>query len=174
MGQTGSKLLLPSELSHETQALEIELYNVLPVPSDEVSLDDILWFKDRRNDELLALREAMDGLYLGAIDSSDGPRAKTAAIARLERSLRDLHKVVNESWAPKLLSRFKVELDVPSAVGGAAFGSAALNILPILDEAIGVAASAIKFELLTSRKANALPPELKDFAYLQSMEQELI
>jgi hypothetical protein len=67
MAQTGRALFLPPEMSHETRAIEIELYNALPVPSDEVSLEDILLFKDRRNDELLALRAAMNQLYLEVI-----------------------------------------------------------------------------------------------------------
>jgi hypothetical protein len=178
MVQTANRLFLPSEVSHETRALEIELYNVLPVPSEEVSLEDILRFKERRNDELLALRAAMDELYLEVIDSSDVPRAKTAALRRLENSLRNLHTATNESWASKLLASLRVELNMPNiathAVVGAALAPTVLDISPSLGAALGATAAAIKFEFRTTRKADALPPELKDFAYLQSAERELI
>jgi hypothetical protein len=73
MAQVGRTVFLPPEVSHEAQAIEIELYNALPIPSDEVSLDDILLFKDRRNDELLALRRAMDRLYLEVVNTAAFP-----------------------------------------------------------------------------------------------------
>ena len=173
MAQTGRRLYLPSQVSHETRALEIELYNALPVPSDEVPLEDILLFKERRNDELFALRDALDKLYLAVIDSPDPARAKSAALNRLEQTLVDLHKVTNESWPSKLLSSLKVELDPTKAVAGAVLGTTVLDITPIIDAAIGVTASAIKFESRITRKANALPPELKDFAYLYNIKQDL-
>jgi hypothetical protein len=60
MAKTGGRLCLHPDVSHETRAIEIELYNVLPAPSDEVSLEDILLSKVRRKDELMALRGAID------------------------------------------------------------------------------------------------------------------
>jgi len=119
----------------------------------------------------------MDQLYLEVIDSSDIPRAKTAALDRLERTLKDLHTVTTESWSSKLLSSLKVELNIPNlavaGTAGAALGPTILDISSPVGAALGATAAAIKFEFRITRKANALPPELRDFAYLHNMYREL-
>ena len=144
MAQTGNILNLPIEKSQEARTIEVDLYNAFPVPSDAVSLDDILFFKERREAELMAFRSAMDLLYLELISASDIPRAKTAAIDRLENTLKDLHKVANESWMPKLISSLKVELNVPNllsrAMVGAGLGTI-FGVSPSLGAAIGAIAA---------------------------------
>lgn len=176
MAQNGSTLFLPPELSHETRSIEIELYKALPVPSESVSLGDILKFKDYRRDELLAFRAAMDQLYLEVIASPDTPRAKTVVLNKIERTLEDLHKVSNESWVSKIRSCLKVEINLPALATHALAGVAiceSIGVSPSLGAAIGVVGAAIKFELTATRIANGLPHELKDFAYLHRVEQEL-
>lgn len=176
LAQAGNYLFIPPELSRETRSIEIELYNVLPVPSEDVSLEDILKFKERRRSELLAFRMFMDELYIEVIASGDIPRAKSAALNRLEVSLQDLNKAVNEYWISKWMSSLKVELNIPNIITHAIAGgtmSVAFGISPAVGAAIGAASAAIKFDLPVMRKADGLPAELKDFAYLHRIEKEL-
>ncbi|MBZ5752447.1 DUF6236 family protein [Metabacillus sp. DBTR6] len=64
LAQPNRELILNKESSELTRNLEVELYECLPIPSPEVSLEDILHFKERRKDELLEFRRFMDNLYL--------------------------------------------------------------------------------------------------------------
>jgi hypothetical protein len=54
----------------------------------------------------------MDDLYSRIVNDRDIPRAKVAALTRLERSLVELEKVVAESWTSRLLTTLKAELSV--------------------------------------------------------------
>lgn len=173
IAQSGPRLFVPDELSTSVKSLEIELYNALPSPGPDVSLDDILSFKERYRDELTAFRAYMDELYLGISQSGDIPRAKTAAIERLEKSINEIDRAADESWASKLVSGFKVELNLPSilekAVAGA--GVAALAGLPLaLGAVLGAAGAVVKVEIGTAPKVGGEP---QDFAYLCHVNKEL-
>jgi hypothetical protein len=176
LAQTGNHLFIPDDVSDETKTFEIELYNMLPVPSEFVSLDDIILFKNRYNDELIAFRSQMDELYLGIINSGDIPRARIMALTRLEQAIKDLNIVANESFASRLLSSLKVELNLPSLLATAITGSftgAAFGLSPEIGAAIGATSAAIKFDLSLTKKVRGLPKELKAYAYLHRIEREL-
>ena len=87
--------------------IEFELLNCLPVPQADVPLNDILEFKEKRNSELLAVRIYLNDLYQSIINSADIPRAKNAALGRLELSLKDLDKTMNESGMRKTLTSLR-------------------------------------------------------------------
>ena len=59
VARSGHVVLVRSERGArycETRAVEIELYKALPVPPEDVAPADILEFRDRRREELLALQ----------------------------------------------------------------------------------------------------------------------
>lgn len=62
-------------------------------------LNDILEFKEKKNDELMALRAYIDELYL-QLASSGVSLARLAAINKLEQSLADLKLSLDESGIP--------------------------------------------------------------------------
>lgn len=176
VAQSGPQLVLPSELSTQVGALEIELYNSLPSPGPDVSFDDILLFKDEHRDELIAFRSYIDELYLYISESGDIPRSKNRAIQKLESAIMDLDQVANQKWSSKLVSGFKVEFNIPSILENAFKGAgvAALTGLPLsLGAALGAAGSMIKIEFGTAPKANGVPQSLRDFAYLCHIKREL-
>lgn len=176
IGQSGKRVFFPRTHSTEEQAIEIELYRALPSPGDEVSLDDILAFKEKRRPELASFRTLIDQLYLEVIGAADIPRAKTVAIKRLENAIKDLHSVAHESWASKLVSSFRVELNIPSiacqALTGAGLATT-FGVSPGLGAAIGAIGAAIKFVFALTPKPKGLPDNLKDYAYLNHIEREL-
>jgi len=147
IAQSSKHLFLPQTHSTREQTIEIELYKALPSPGDEVSLDDILTFKEKRRAELASFRRLIDELYFEVIGSADIPRAKTVAMERLENAIKDLHTTANESWASKLISGFRVELNIPSLAGQAFAGAglaATFGVSPELGAAIGAIGAAIK------------------------------
>lgn len=175
LGQTATSWYIPTEArAFETRAVEIELYAALPVPSDAVALADILEFRERRRAERLALRAAMDDLYSQIQKDRDIPRAKTAALDHIERSLMELDRVVSETWTSRLRTSAKVELNVRdlavSAVAGAKFATT-LGLPPAVGALAAAAAASIRVDV-RQLWAPRLPESLSDFAYVY-LQREL-
>jgi hypothetical protein len=87
-----------------SRALEINLYNILPVPSPDTNLEDILEFRQKRQAELLAFRCYIDELYSAIQNSQDPARAYTSQFNKLNLSLIDLNTTMN-------VSKIKVVVD---------------------------------------------------------------
>lgn len=177
IAQPNSKLILNEESCVLTRNLEVELYESLPVPTSDVSLEDVLFFKERRKDELLEFRHLMDNLYLEILDSGDFERARLKNIDQLQLKIIELDRVMSESRITRLLQNVKIELDysqvvkntVGAAVAGNAFG------FPVgLSGALGFASSFIKVSSEFSLKPKNIPEGLKDYAYLYYSHKELI
>ncbi|CAK2814969.1 conserved hypothetical protein [Vibrio crassostreae] len=83
--------------AEDREAIEIEFYNMLPVPSAETPLEDILEFKVKRHDELVAFRGYLDDMYQQIIGAADIPRARNTQLNRLEQAIRDVDKTMKES-----------------------------------------------------------------------------
>jgi hypothetical protein len=176
LAQPRKQLILPDEVSEQSRTIEVELYKSIPVPVAAVTLEDILEFKERRKDELIRFRGAMDSLYLEVINSGDVPRAKTRAINEIEHNLSDLNRVFNETWKEKLLSTVKVELNIPNLTTYALAGAgtaAAFGFSLSVGAAIGAMTAALKLDFSSTIRAKNLPRELLDFAYLHFIEKDL-
>jgi hypothetical protein len=119
--QIGDRLVLPEAYSDEKRSLKFELVNSLPVPSGDVSVADLLDFKLRRKDELNALHNAVDDLYLDILKSPDQNLSKTKALAGLRKSISDVSVVTKEKWA--LTSNY--DLSVSFNLDGGALVAAA-------------------------------------------------
>jgi hypothetical protein len=180
-GQTAPSWYAPREEANvETRVVEIELYQALPVPPDDVSLDDVLKFRERRLAERLAFREAMDGPYSKIINDRDIPRAKVAAVDSLERRLQELDRVVAETWSSRLLTNAKTLLSVESptidsvakAIPTGVGLVASLDLDLIVGALITAATACLKFNVQKLR-APRLPESLKDFAYIYHLQREL-
>lgn len=178
IAQTNKQLLLPKELNKPKQTVEIELYESIPVPSAEVSLGDILEFKEKRQDELLEFRHLMDEFYLSILNSADIPRAKTKAIEEIQRSIVVLNRIMSESKFKRFLSTVKVELNLSDALRDMFLGSVgakvAFGLSPEIGAAIGLATAAIKVGFEIAPNMENVPANLKDYAYLFYAGRELI
>lgn len=176
VAQNSNQIVLPENVSTNTATVEFELYNILPSPGDDVSYEDILDFKSRRKDELLAFRASMDDIYLEISKSGDIPRAKTVALDNLERTISDLTIAAGESWKSKFLSGFKVELSLPGIIENATKGAgvAAMCSIPIsIGAAAGAVASIAKFDFSAAPKVTGTKGLSADFAYLSHINREL-
>jgi len=176
LAQTSNAFFFPASKSTETRSIEVELFSALPVPTGDIALDDILQFKERRCDELVRLQTAMDNLYLEIDRSNDIPRAKSAAISELENTLIELNRVANESWATRLLPSLRIEFSLSELATSAAAGEIVgerFGLMPGSGAAIGAVSAALKLSYSSVQKVNGLPDELKDYAYLNRISDDL-
>lgn len=175
IGQSAPGFYAPREGSGPTRGIEVELYEALPTPPDNVALPDVFEFKFRRASELGALRASLDELYLDISKTGDIPRAKTAALDRLGTTVGNLNKVANEAWPSRIISSVKVELNLPDIAAKASAGlviALSVGVPGAVGAAIGAVAASVKIninEILAPR----LPSSLRDFAYVYHQLKEL-
>jgi hypothetical protein len=176
LAQDSQTLVASPEGTVESRSIEVALYSAVPVPTQDVSYDDILEFKRRRDDELKSFRSVMDDLYQQVIAAADIPRAKLQAITRLEKAVQELNNVFGESFSNRFLSSLKVELNIPNIAAFAAGGAVAASTFGIplaIGASVGAIAAAVRFDLSYIRKGARIPEQLKDYAYLHHIEREL-
>lgn len=158
--------------SHSGIAVDFELYGMLPIPSEDTPLADILEFKIQRRDELIAFRNYLDDIYQKIISSADIPRAKNTEIARLELAINDLNKVLNESGMRRVVTNLRntINLDFSGILGvglGAVGVASLINMSPLL---LGMASAGV----VVGYKSIAMPGAAKcptQFSYLNSVRQ---
>jgi len=176
LGQSGFNLILPPDRSIIQPSVEIELYHALPVPHENVTIEDIIKFKGKRNDELQRFRHAMDGLYLQVVQSKDIPRAKSYTIDEIYKSVSELNRVMKEGKIQLVRPYLKVEVNVPDLLvlpTAGALAATQFNIPPEIGAALGLASALIKFKIGTAPSIKNIPSELRDYAYLASVEKNL-
>ena len=128
-------------VSHEV--IEVELFNMLPVPDAGVEYADILDFKSRRHPELQQLRGCLDELYVSVLESNDIPRSKTAPMTKLDKAFTDLAAVIRESGLRAFHRSVKISLlaGIAAASRAGSLGAASMGNVQIA----GVLAGFYKF-----------------------------
>lgn len=169
LAQGHPDLQLPNAPAPEAKFVEFELVRALPVPAADVPIQDILEFKERRGEELLRFRHTMDRAYQEVLQSEDTERALRTAKEELEGALDALGRVFSESFASRVISSLKVELDVSgpirSGLGGEAVGF--LAGVPLgLGILFGTAMSAVNVSVARAPRLANLPEKVRDYAYL--------
>jgi hypothetical protein len=167
LAQSSPDLVIPASLSIPTRGLEVELHEALPVPAEDVPIEDVLQFKHRRRDELLAFRSWMDELYLKAIDARDGGRAREAAVLELHNRLADVSRVVGEQPWRRVFTSLKIDL---ASTDVAMLGT--LLHQP-LAKIVGAVAASIKIGGAVMAGFKNPIPDLRDYAYLGYTMKEL-
>ncbi|MFH4797971.1 DUF6236 family protein [Vibrio alginolyticus] len=161
---------LKSSGSCSREAIEMELYNLLPVPAVGTTLEDIIKFKETRHDELIKFRCYLDDIYQSVLVAGDIPRAKSTALNRLEQSLIDIQRTMKESKIEYFLDSLRSVVADTSGIGGLALGGAGVASILSMDPYVAAAASAgigIASKFIPQRK-DSLPNEL---TYLKSVRR---
>jgi hypothetical protein len=161
---------------HSIQRIELTLQGLLPVPTESVSFEDILDFKQRRVDELSSLRIALDDLATAVHHSPDPLRGLDKAALSIASSLDDLRRAARGTLKTRLLGTFKVGINVPNLTTGAVAGAAAASLLHLpleLGAAAGAVAAAISAELQSGSVVSGLPRDVLAFKYAQDAEESL-
>lgn len=152
--------------------VEFELYNMLPVPQEDVPLYDILEYKQKRESELLAFRSHLDDVYRLIIEAEDIPRARITEITKLEQALRDIDKTLQIDLITRTVSSLRTYIggEFPSALGaglGGAGISPMIGMSPIL-AGLACAGLALSVKPLISPKTYSTS---NPFTYLQGINR---
>jgi hypothetical protein len=170
--QMSNSLMSKNEV--ERECIEIELYNSIPIPNVETPLNDILEFKLKRKDELIAFRIHLDDLYQKIISSADIPRAKITELERLEAAIKDVYKVLNESSIKVAIRSMKSVISGVDGIIGVAVGVATPNVIPFFSISpliAGTAAAGISVVCKMIMHSHDTIP--KEFTYLKSINREI-
>ncbi len=173
LGQS-SKVNRSGPPESERRAVEFALYNMLPVPSDCVSIADILEFRDRYPAELTALRSALDDLYGSVVTAGDPARARLIAQTRLARAIKDVEDALHGKRVANWRSSFSVDFKLTDVAEKTAAGAAvsALAGLPISVGAFaGAVASICKVQI--SRVPAPQIVQKGPYAYVYHVGREL-
>ncbi|MEG0259612.1 MAG: DUF6236 family protein [Lysinibacillus sp.] len=177
IAQTSNQLILnPNDLIKK-RAIEFELINCVPIPTVDVPLETILEFKTRRNDELLAFRNAIDKLYEEIINSLDDDRAKQRIFTEIQLNSNDLIRVMGESRIKMILQNIKAEFsltDLAKGIGAGIFATSVLDI-PAVASVVGVSIlSTVNVKVDDLFQPKGITDELKPYAYLYHAHKQLI
>lgn len=177
--QFGPKIALPQEFLENRNSLRIDLVSLLPVPSGEVPIADVLEFKMRRADELNHLHTALEHTYLEVLKSPDPQLSQKQAMHDLQKSIANLNVVSAEKWERTSKFDFSAELNldgsrfVKGIAAGAVMGSLTHGFSIPVASIIGGIASIIKFK--AGYSASFKPAGGRDkLAYLSSAISENI
>ena len=158
--------------------IEVELYNLIPIPSKTAPFEDVLNFKEKRKDELLALRYYIDELSLEISSTEDFHQRKLLALDRLNHQLNNYHKVFYETkfqYIWRSLSAIATDPIVAIAGLVGTVGSLAIPVAtPVFSKLAGgaVAASAIKYSYQEMFIPKNLPLELHNLSYISKVNNE--
>ncbi|MBS0379001.1 MAG: hypothetical protein JSS29_10990 [Proteobacteria bacterium] len=156
------------------RGLQIDLYNKLPVPAPEVSWADILDFKDRRLEQLLALRRYMNSLYDEICSSADFSAAARSGVDQLNADLSALSASMRERGMAHALARkfsLKALLDA-GRTGVLAERLATLAQIPATyTSAVGAGAAGLQLVMRSSDIVTPLDRK-GPLAYIAAAERE--
>ncbi|HDH1504687.1 TPA: hypothetical protein PIU42_000144 [Klebsiella quasipneumoniae subsp. similipneumoniae] len=181
--QISDEVLMPkssTSIMSTSDSVRLSLDRLLPVPSREVHICDILEFKLRRKPELMALHAYCDDLYLEVVNSADQNLLHAKNFEKLKLAIEDLDKVSSEGWQFPIKFNLDIspEFDISQSRAGIATILLALNS-PNPAETIGTGAVIsvlegfvkIKAEIRSFRKPSR---ENNDFIYLSNAIKEKI
>lgn len=178
--QIGGELLYPENKSMNLvckESIRLELLEVLPVPSTNIHIHEILEFKERRAPELIALHSYCDDLYLEVLNSADPNLQRAKSFFKLKKAIEDLDKLNKQEWQSPIKFNMDIssEFDISNIRAGyAALLSATQSPMPITTAIIGGAISVaegfvkLKVELRRVRKTNGV----NHVAYLSNARRE--
>lgn len=154
--------------------IEFELYDALPIPSHDVPLNDILEFKQKRRDELIAFRVHLDGIYQSVLTAGNIPSAKSAEIEKLKLALNDINRTLSEGLIKKSLSslRSTFESDFSGVIGTGLAVGAIPGFIPLPPIFAGLAAGGMYLGVKTLMAPN-VDTAMKPFNYIKSILREV-
>jgi hypothetical protein len=169
LGAGRNSVSFPERDLEAGRGILVRLYEAIPVPDKEVPLQDILEFKEKRQDELLALRYHLDSIYQRIVTAGDGELSLQSEIDALERAIVDYLKVAKGTSFSFINTSFAASLNVPTAVAaGLAAFTTGFDTVPAL---LAGAAAGIAFgpsASLKDHKTNQTP-----FRYISSFHKRV-
>lgn len=153
---------------HEVSDIVVNLIDAIIVPDANVPLEDVLDFKDRRRDELIALRHHLEELAEGVLAAQDLQSAWNRSMEKVAIAAKVQSRVANERGWTKFLPKWGLELSTDltkiasAAVVGAFIGDPVSTVL-------GAVTPQVKTALVGRDKDNSGDP----YRYVFSINQEI-
>jgi hypothetical protein len=180
IAQPTNQLIVPEQYSKIQGCLEFELYNAIQIPTGNVPLSDVVDFKVKRLPELLALRDAMDSIVDSVVAGQDIPKRKNKAINKLHRDLNDFNRAIKETGFERVKRSLTAVATDPwfGVSNGMMLGNCYLpqnyqSYMQTLNVA-ALGACAVKFAYRELKVGRNIPEKYKHFAYLSSIQNELV
>lgn len=96
---------MPPSIDNTELGLRLQLQNALIVPSRDVSLDDVIMFKEARHSELLDLHHHLDEICLKVAEAGSSDAIRELEIEKFEQSVARYNKVALErNWSKSIIS----------------------------------------------------------------------
>lgn len=150
--------------------ISVRLHQVIPVPEKDVPLNEIIEFKEKRRDELLAMRSYLDGIYvkIRALDFSQN--AIEREIYLLDKAISDYISVSKSSGLRFVKASVDANLDVGRMIS-ASFESYCKTFSISSAAFAGLAAAAISIGPTVSLRGR--PDSASPFRYISSFHERL-
>lgn len=121
--QSENALHFSDELYEPGKGAAIELIKAVPIPTRDTPLAEILEFKERRRDELIAFRQHMEGLAKNVYESADQSAELAKHISDIQKACSDLTAVGKEFQFPMHVADFKASLNLKRSLVGEVVGA---------------------------------------------------
>jgi uncharacterized protein DUF6236 len=172
----GRRSLIEYDSDHRRGLLAC-LIDCIPVPDKEIPLQHILEFKEKRRDELLALRHHLDGVYQRIVSAGDGPLALSTELSLLQQAIINHtrtakeHRLALRLGSLEAVLKIEVDLGRASTVGAFAYTAGLNGLAAMLAGAI--AGASPKLEVRSSAAVKSELGRSTPFEYITSYQQEL-
>ncbi|MDF1801741.1 DUF6236 family protein [Thalassovita sp.] len=143
--------------SHKTNAsIEVQLKNALPVPDRDVPYEDLLEFKESRNEQIQRLHAELSQVASRYVDMMDDEKALSLALHDVNSAVSDLQRVYEERWVKKvtknLTSAFALDGVLPAGV--TYFAGASLDTAFLAGAGVTIVRSAVSASLPIKHENN--------------------
>ncbi|MBI6565169.1 hypothetical protein YA0745_27700 [Pseudomonas synxantha] len=180
LGGGENSILVKNGFSMPDYGTSLTLYNSLPAPAPSVPLAEILDFRQKRRDELLALRSHIELLTREIESSSDREDELNRKLSDIDNSCSALATVCREWQFPVVLTNLKASLNFNlTKVTGAAVGTwvaAGQLMLPNTARIIsaGGAALASMIDIKSDINLRGINRPASPFRYIYEAQKNLI
>ena len=172
-GERAFNLLHPST----APGAMIELLRAIPIPKNDVPLNEILEFKQRRRDELLDFRNHLESLSLQIAQSESPDILLSTKLVEIDSACSNLLAVGREWQFPMQLSSIKASLNIePTKVAmytGSAYLGATHFGLPLAAAAAGVAAAGSIINIKGDIGFRSIKRARSPYRYAYEIDREL-
>lgn len=173
--QAPDHLVIPDYELQPNSAFQLQLNKAFIAPGPTVAYDDVLMFKNRHRDELLAFRHHIEEIALKLSKGND-PRETTLEIEKMEKALADYSKKARQSNIRKIVQTITTEFDMSAAYHALAGGSSGAALAKVYELPLQSISTAIGTGVVAGLAIKIVPglkkTENSPFRYIIRTEQE--
>ncbi|WP_240884974.1 DUF6236 family protein [Sphingomonas sp. SFZ2018-12] len=167
--------IIPTDCLSPDLAFQLQLKNALIVPDASTPFEDVIGFKEKHRDELIAFRHYFEDLAI-KISKEGDIRAVNLECERFDFALAEYLKKARQSNIRKSLASLTAEIDWAAAVRNVVGGSAGGMIAATQGLSIEATTAAITGGILASLSIKSVPgltkADTSPFRYIARIERE--